>query len=341
MPIIAGLGNGSFRTYGLTKRSGLERTGGIDYFIVAGGGAGGRNSGGGGGAGGILTGVGFPISMGTGPVTYTITIGAGGTGAVNGGGSHVAPSNGVNSTFSVLGSAENLLTALGGGFGAGTVPGNPVTVPIGYAASGGNGGGGFGQSVPGVPAGTTRGISLQSTNYPLNTTYPNIKQYGTNGGNGEETSPYMSGGGGGAMLAGGFYYTSPNDTQPITGTGGLALESSISGTPIWYAGGGGGGRINGVGELGGGTPVTAQKGGGGDGGDTGRSGTEGTVNTGGGGGGAGLENNPTSFSGGAGGSGIVILRYLKTLANATTTRIYAETSEHRIFTFNATGTITF
>jgi hypothetical protein len=341
MPIQAGFGNGSFRTFGLTKRSGLERAGGVDYLIVAGGGGGGRNSGGGAGAGGVLTGVGFPVSSGK----YTVTIGAGGTGAVGGGGSHVAPSNGVNSTFSSFGSAENLLVALGGGFGAGTVPGNPATVPVGYAASGGNGGGGYGQSVPGAPAGTTRGISLQPTNYPPNTSYPNIKQYGSNGGNGEEAGSYMSGGGGGAMLAGGFHYTSPGDTQPITGRGGLALESSISGTPTWYAGGGGGGRVSGAGELGGGTPVTAQKGGGGDGGDGSPGGTpagrEGGVNTGGGGGGAGLENNPTSFSGGAGGSGITILRYSKNLANAITTRIYTETSEYRIFTFDATGTITF
>jgi hypothetical protein len=76
--------------------------------------------------------------------------------------------------------------------------------------------------------------------------------------------------------------------------GGSGLASSITGTAVFRAGGGGG------------YAGTGGNGGGGDGGpNTSTNGTPGTANTGGGGGGT----NGTGRTTGAGGSGIVIVRY--------------------------------
>jgi hypothetical protein len=115
-------------------------------------------------------------------------------------------------------------------------------------------------------------------------------------------NPYSSGGGGGAGGAGG------NGTTLSSGNGGVGYVSSISGSAQYYGGGGGGGadsyRRNPSNGTGG-------NGGGGNGGNT-SAGANGTPNTGGGGGGG--ANRPSSYDGGSGGSGIVIVRYLTSLA---------------------------
>jgi hypothetical protein len=99
---------------------------------------------------------------------------------------------------------------------------------------------------------------------------------------------------------GSFNGSSINQFNGIGASGGInGLQSSIDGTMKYYAGGGG--RANGAGGLGGG----------GNGG-TGWNGNPGAANTGGGGGGGQRERTGTStYSklGGAGGSGIVIIRY--------------------------------
>ena len=84
------------------------------------------------------------------------------------------------------------------------------------------------------------------------------------------------------------------------------VGEQISGTEVWYAGGGAGGAyssgnvtIPGKGGGGDGTPTTGYPG----------NGAPGTDNTGGGGGGASGEAPPTSGVGGDGGDGVVILRY--------------------------------
>ncbi|OQY13628.1 MAG: hypothetical protein B6I31_00830 [Desulfobacteraceae bacterium 4572_19] len=164
------------------------------------------------------------------------------------------------------------LIAIGGGRGGSPTPGS--------ATSGGSGGGGWGRLLPsGVGESGTSG-------------------QGNSGGNGighNATERYQNGGGGGGaggagligVLAGG-------------GAGGPGIVSAISGSSRTYAGGGGGGnRTSGVGGAGG-------AGGGGAGGSN-SDGIAGLENTGGGGGGAGQQNSP--HVGGAGGSGIVIIRY--------------------------------
>lgn len=94
------------------------------------------------------------------------------------------------------------------------------------------------------------------------------------------------GGGGGAGAAGG--------SGASGGNGGIGLQSSITGTSTYYAGGGGGTSGNGG------------SGGGGNGGNVAPTGAgkSGTVNTGGGGGGGWSSG---STAGGAGGSGVAIV----------------------------------
>ena len=104
------------------------------------------------------------------------------------------------------------------------------------------------------------------------------------GGTGQTVVASAGGGGGGAGGAGANAVSG--------GAGGVGVQSSISGTPTYYAGGGGGAKT-GVGGLGGG------------GAGTGTGGVAGTANTGGGGGATGGVANA-----GAGGSGVVVIRYL-------------------------------
>jgi hypothetical protein len=92
-------------------------------------------------------------------------------------------------------------------------------------------------------------------------------------------------GGGGAGMRGGR-----SNEILVGGYGGIGLKSAISGTPKYYAGGGAG-YPSGLGGLGGGGGAY----------------TPGEANTGGGGGGG----KTTTYTARPGGSGIVIIRYLK------------------------------
>lgn len=109
---------------------------------------------------------------------------------------------------------------------------------------------------------------------------------------------YRAGAGGGASAAGGG--SGSTGDSP----GGAGVLSSITGSAANRSGGGGGGRDN---HFNGGTSA-----GGAGGGGQGRSnnvGSNGTTNSGGGAGGGGTLSFGQSWRGGAGGSGIVILRY--------------------------------
>ena len=312
MPIQAGFGNGSFRTYGLTKRAGLDRPGSIEYLIIAGGGAGGSDNGGGGGAGGILQGVGHLIKAGR----YVVTVGAGGNGALNSNGG-----NGTNSVFSSL-------TAIGGGGGAG-VGVSPFAF---YGMSGGSGGGGTNQQTPGVQyAGS--GTPGQ----------------GNNGGEGFSSAPsYISGGGGGTGSAGGYGYNANGGIGIFSTLSGS--NTAYGGGGGGGTEGGAGQGFAGAGYASYGSPKSTVSPfgiaegtpfGGGDG-NTPATQTvafAGVPNTGGGGGGVGAQ---PSFTGANGGSGIVILRYPMLYANSGATNgSYAEVNGYRIFTFEVTGSLTF
>jgi len=147
---------------------------------------------------------------------YSIVVGLGGAPGYDAG--VIWATNGGNSIF-------NSLTAIGGGAGA-DYNGRP-------AQNGGSGGGG--NSV--VFSGGT------GTSSPI--------RQGYNGGNGPIGLQFSSGGGGGADAPG-----QAGGSIGISSTGGAGLSSNITGTPIYYAGGGSGGRDTGstvpIGSLGGG-----------------------------------------------------------------------------------------
>jgi hypothetical protein len=276
----------------------------VDYLVVAGGGGGGNwFYGGAGGAGGYRESSGaasgcysvsplgacvsaLPVSV----TTYPITVGGGGASPgtpSSPGGKGVQGSNSIFST----------ITSTGGGAGGGRVNNSGC----GAGENGGSGGGGTGGPTPDPDKAGGSG-----------NTPPVSPAQGTNGGAGNAGPQAAEGGlggsGGGATAAG----TQPttNGTAPAA-AGGAGATSSITGSSVTRAGGGGGGS-NACASIAGG-PGGA--GGGGNGAGRGNSSpipteaSAGTANTGGGGGGASHPCQGGCFSGKAGGSGIVIIRY--------------------------------
>jgi hypothetical protein len=253
----------------------------VEYLVVAGGGVDAGYGAGGGGAGGFRTNYPSPTTAGLSVTltSYPITVGGGG------GNPFPAPS-GTPSIFSTI-------TSSGGGpggvgFGAGPGPG----------ISGGSGGGGGSASGGPYPAGTG------------NTPPVSPPQGNPGGAGGPPSGTYSSGGGGGASQAGTNF--SPSAGGP--GGDGSYLPNGVFGPtapsygttgPVpavrYFAGGGGGASST----NNGGTPGTGGAGGGGRGGADGPfpANSGGTVNTGGGSGGFVVP------GGGAGGSGIVLIRY--------------------------------
>ena len=272
-------------TFTVSSLSDVSDNNVVSYIVVAGGGGAGT---GGGGAGGYRE-----LKSPTTPFTaspldgystaanritvtasaFPIAVGGGGAG-----GASCSPkgTSGAVSTFSTI-------TSAGGGGGATYQPGNA-------AQTGGSGGGGA--------------YSGCNTAGAAGNTPPTTPAQGNNGATGAPPGPSNRGGGGGGATAVG------NAGGP-SGVGGAGATSSINGTPTARAGGGGGGGFSS------GNPGAAGgSGGGGAGGDgtsgaPGNVGTAGTANTGGGGGGSGYypgTPNP-GIASGAGGSGIVIIRY--------------------------------
>jgi hypothetical protein len=264
----------------------------VDYMVVAGaGGAGGgynsptARGAGAGGAGGWRASSGTASGTycaGPAPLTspasalpvsvqgYPIAVGGGGVGGHSPLVAAPNAANGSNSSFSSI-------TSTGGGFGGSSYTPSP--------RSNGNGGGsGGGGSAGGV--GSTCGGPGNSP--------PVSPAQGTDGGGGN-SGPNQGGHGGGGI--GGVGATSGGSGGAAGGPG---VSSSITASPVSYAGGGGGGGGTGTGSNPG-------SGGGGLGGNyPNGDGDAGTVNTGGGGGGGA---GGSGTIGGAGGSGIVVIRY--------------------------------
>jgi len=254
----------------------------VSYVVVAGGGGGNT---GGGGAGGFREGKDTPKDSYTASplaaacsgltitnATFPITVG--------GGGAASGPSPAVNGSNSIFSS----ITSTGGGASGGPPgPGNP-----------GGSGGGANQaaSIPN-PA---RPASGGSGNTP-----PVSPSQGFPGGSTATFDQTGGAGGGGATAVGANSVAPPApNSAGLGGAGGDGATSSITGSPVARAGGGGGSQYNPAAPS---TPVSGGTGGGGPGGIylAGTPGTAGTTNTGGGGGGG-----PNA---GAGGSGVVIIRY--------------------------------
>ena len=231
----------------------------VDYLVVAGGGGAGGQRSGGGGAGGLLSGT----SHGVTATSYSITIGAGGAGGTTSGSAAGQGTNGGNSIFSSF-------TSIGGGGGGGGMNNGSWN----DGKNGGSGGGGAANAGQGGDG--TAGPPRQ----------------GYDGG--DLTGNQAGAGGGGAGAVGADAVTGSSAPPSDGANGGIGVASSITGSSLFYAGGGGSGAVGAAGT--GGSSV------GGNGTNSGSTGGAGVANTGSGGGGS------ATGSGGAGAGGVVIIR---------------------------------
>jgi hypothetical protein len=295
------------RTFSITVLTSLI----VDYIVVAGGGSGGGTYyGGGGGAGGLLV---SSITL-TPSTTYTVVVGAGAS---------PGAANGSNSSLNGTGLS---VTTIGGGRGGATYGGEPGT-------SGGSGGGSAAAGAYNNGAGTA-----------------GPPRQGYSGGTVSSGNAIYGGGGGGSGGAGqsGATAASPSGTgglgtnlASIVGTS-LATSSSIgfvSGSEVQFAGGGGGGIDANQGNPAWTAPGSA---GGGIGAKyvTGQNAGAGQANTGSGGGG-GCHPGTSNGIGGAGGSGVVVIRYPGATAQATGGTIIDTSGGYVTHIFKTTGTFSF
>ncbi len=258
-----------------------------EALLVGGGGPGGFYAGGGGGAGGLVHDTALAISGGT---TYMVTVGDGGQPSSN-----LAEygTNGGDSLITSVGGSTTNAIAFGGGAG-GNGPLNSEQNAQNPGRSGGSGGGSTYYTAA-AGAGTTG----QGSNGGI----------GLLGNTSQSGMTIKSGGGGGAGGVGG---DAQYGSTHIPGTGGNGVQIDITGTLIYYAGGGSGGgmRFEKSGVYG--YRVAGGLGGGGTGGmrsdipgdEDATAGVDGLG--GGGGGGSAVEG---KYMGAAGGSGVVVVRY--------------------------------
>jgi len=250
----------------------------IGEILIVGGGGGGGSCAGGGGAGGFIN-DNFYFQNGS---LYDIQVGGGGTGGLAG-----DDNAGANGGTSFIGTSTYKLNAFGGGGGAAL----RQTV-AGFGGCGGGGGYDIDQG------GKSKGSSGATT----------ALLQGFDGGDGNDNLGgvnYPGGGGGGAGGPGGFVTSSSQGPN-----GGIGLFSSITGVHTGYAGGGGASTIAGG---------TAGFGGGGSSNPYGAAdgiansntvGISATPHTGSGGGPGSSTTLPREdrSGGGAGGSGIVVIK---------------------------------
>ena len=247
-------------------------------------------------------------------VEYLVIAGGGGGGVGGGGaggyrnstGTETSGRNSATETPLTVVEGTTYTVTVGAGGAATVVAGNPTlgsNSVFGSITSLGGGGGAFIDPSLGADGGSGGGGTTAQ---------------GFGGGNGGAVAN-AAGGGGGAGAAG------VNASNTAGGAGGNGLSSSITGSAVTRAGGSGGGgsSFDGAGGTGGG--------------QAGDSNIAGTINTGAGGPGA--YNNTQQ----AGGSGIVIVRYLDsfTLATATTgSPSYTNTGGYHIYQWTGSGSIT-
>ena len=252
-----------------TVNSGISN---VDVLIVGGGGGGGRY-GGGGGAGGYQ----YITSMSVSNQAYAVTVGTGGNGWVGDAQAGGNAASGLSSSF------NSVISAGGGGGGN---YGNGTGGSVGL-----NGGSGGGSGNRNVAEGTS----------PLNSsgnTPATSPSQGNGGGSAGGTSynSISAGGGGGAGAVGA--------NGSAGGAGGIGVSNSITGTAVYYAGGGSGSQVS--------AKLAGGLGGGGYGqiAGTTTADVDGVAGTGGGGGGArdGVVGGVNRA--GNGGSGVVVVRYL-------------------------------
>ena len=315
-------GTGTTKDYTITTTEALS----CDILVVGGGGAGGNSIGGGGGAGGVVYTVNQTLNVGT----YTVKIGRGGIGTIHPGGDgqgtvgidqdgqdSFIQLNSTDVMFPMGGVNQSLRGKGGGGGGvyyaAATVPGRA-----------GGSGGGSGERENAVYNG---GISTQGNTYWNGSSY--VAGGSSGYGNLTTDGNYFAPGGGGAGN------TQFNNIY----NGKTGVEISITGTPQFYAAGGGGGQLY---ATGGTAIVYTTRGLGGssiggngrirDSASYTRDATSGANGTGSGGGG-GAYNATPFLPAGSGGSGIIIIRYRKA-TNTVTNTIFSILNSGTIATSN-------
>ncbi len=273
----------------------------VDYLVVAGGGSGGSAWEGGGGGAGGLRST-VTATGGGGSLESSLSFTPGNTYTITIGGGGPQPS-----------SAEG---TMGNSGTNSSISGNGITT---ITSTGGGGGATAGSN--GLSGGSGGGCSRGgSGNIPGSGT----NNQGYSGGTNLSSDPnYASGGGGGA---GGVGTNGSADSSP--GNGGPGVYVSITGSSVAYAGGGGGSSSGGAG--------TGGVGGGGNGSGS-STGGAGQTNTGGGGGGVRNRYN----AGGAGGSGVVILRSLGQASSTTGSPTYTNSGSYHIYKFTGDGSITY
>ena len=243
----------------------------VNVLVVAGGGSGGPGQGGGGGAGGLIYRPGYPVTPGG---TVPLNVGAGNPEAST---TYPYPGSTAQGSYRGFNSTFGALTAIGGGSGNGDDhPGAP----------GGSGGAGSDN------AGSFGGSGVQPSQPGDSGTYG----FGNSGGRGGTPMDQHAGGGGGGAGASG-------QGAEAGKQGGIGRAYSISGSSVYYAGGGRGGWGPARTSM----STAQQTGGGGGGANSGRGGA-GVANRGGGGGGSGGDVSGAG-QGSSGGSGIVIVQY--------------------------------
>ena len=229
---------------------------------------------------------------------YLVVAGGGGGGHNGGGGGAGGYKTSIGGS-PLSATAQSYAITVGAGGVGGTTAGTILSVgQVGsnsvfnsITSTGGGGGGtgyGYNATAGGSGGGGYAGGSGGGAASPSG-------QGNAGGAGGSGFSPYSAGGGGGAGAVG----VNGNDGTSTGGNGGAGLASTITGTSVTRAGGGGGAGYAVT------TVGTGGTGGGGNAGTTGTNPQAGTVNTGGGGGG----DKGATYAGGAGGSGIVIIRY--------------------------------
>lgn len=308
--------------------------GAVEVLLIGGGG-GGAQIGGGGGAGGYIYETGTSLPAGN----YTVNVGTGGSRETQHNAQDQSPGNPSN----IIGPGiPQMYNAVGGGQGATYSTGSKSIV---RNCNGGSGGGGPGGHSPGAGGEggwwpqAPGGHGNQGADHPWLAGMPNATLQGTPTGNNNDhismegngygsgvigqghpggfgahggsfgwaagsNTIHCGGGGGGAGSSG-----KPTSSGNEMGTGGSGIASQITGTLTRYAGGGGAGTHQpgsyGHYGLSGAHGGSLNAFGGGEGGTGSVAGQAGGTNRGGGGGGGFWANTQS----GAGGPGLVVIRY--------------------------------
>ena len=270
----------------------------------------------------FLTNGSFNITS-TNTVEVLVVGGGGSGGGTSYGGGGGAGGLVYNSSYRITSGNYSVVVGTGGSNGNGTISSFDNLIALGggegahsgdatNGSRGGSGGGGGGNDNANVGL-ATQGVTNSSG-----------EGWGKAGGLGVNIVPNGGGGGGGAGEVG-----IAGDTGTPKGNGGDGKAYDINGSTVYYAGGGGGGRNSP-------TPGTGGEGGlggGGDGSDSydDNNPTAGIPNSGGGGGGQ------SAGVGALGGSGIVIIKYLKTHNQSiVTTTLNSPTDYYNTTSFSIT-----